>query len=85
LERTNTVRKIESVHISRHGQELWIDVVGGGFLHAMVRSIAGTLIDVGRGRLPEGTISTLLRTGLRKLAGPTAPACGLTLVRVEYV
>jgi len=83
--RKNTVRKIESVRISRHGQELWIDVIGGGFLHAMVRSIAGTLIDIGRSRLPKGTIQRLLRTRLRKFAGATAPARGLTLIQVDYL
>ena len=50
----------------------------------MVRSITGTLIDVGRGRLPEGRIRRMLTTGDRRLAGTTAPPQGLSLVGVEY-
>ena len=50
----------------------------------MVRSITGTLLDVGRGRLPPGTVRRLLRTKQRRLAGTTAPARGLTLISVHY-
>jgi tRNA pseudouridine38-40 synthase len=50
----------------------------------MVRSITGTLIDVGRGRLPAGTVRRLLASGRRVDAGTTAPAHGLTLMAVRY-
>lgn len=60
------------------------EITGDGFLRHMVRAIVGTLVNVGRGlRAPE-TVETLLREGQRPQAGPTAPAHGLFLVRVDY-
>lgn len=82
--RASTRRTISLIELHRRGPELHLEVEGDGFLHTMVRSIAGTLIDIGRGRLPPGTIRRLLRTGERRLAGATAPARGLTLVLVNY-
>ena len=79
-----TRRTITAVRMSRRGSELHLDIEGNGFLHTMVRSIAGTLLDVGRGRLPPGTVRRLLRAPDRRLVGTTAPACGLTLISVEY-
>jgi tRNA pseudouridine38-40 synthase len=55
-----------------------------GFLRYMVRSIIGTLLDVGRGECDGDTIQKAIITGDRSLAGKTAPAQGLTLLRVEY-
>lgn len=54
------------------------------FLRGMVRLWAGTLVEIGRGRLEPGVISGILETGDRSLAGPSLPPCGLTLMRVEY-
>ena len=88
-----TRRTITSVRLVRKGTELQLEIEGNGFLHTMVRSIAGTLLDIGRGRLPPGTVRRLLRAPPlvgagrapdRRLAGTTAPACGLTLVSVVY-
>jgi tRNA pseudouridine38-40 synthase len=79
-----TVRAVTDARLSRRGGELRLELEGNGFLHAMVRSIAGTLLDVGRGRLPEGTVRRMLKTGDRRLAGTTAPPRGLTLVSVNY-
>ncbi len=63
---------------------LLYEVRGDGFLRHMVRNVAGTLIEIGSGeRDPEG-ISRLLEASNRALAGPTAPARGLCLVKVEY-
>jgi tRNA pseudouridine38-40 synthase len=50
----------------------------------MVRTIVGTLIEVGRGRIPPGQVEEIFRRKDRALAGPTAAAKGLTLVRVDY-
>jgi tRNA pseudouridine38-40 synthase len=50
----------------------------------MVRSIIGTLIEVGRGEKDSDTIQTAIVTGDRSLAGKTAPAHGLTLLKVDY-
>jgi tRNA pseudouridine38-40 synthase len=55
-----------------------------GFLRYMVRSIVGTLIEVGRGEKDSDTIQTAIVTGDRSLAGKTAPAHGLTLLKVNY-
>jgi len=53
-------------------------------LYNMVRNIVGTLVDIGRGYLPEGSMSKILRNKNRKTAGPTAPAKGLFLMSVKY-
>ena len=50
----------------------------------MVRAIAGTLINVGRGLWPESKVAEILLAEDRTVAGPTAPACGLFLMRVTY-
>lgn len=55
-----------------------------GFLRYMVRSIVGTMLEVGRGEKDSDTIQTAIVTGDRGLAGTTAPANGLTLLSVEY-
>lgn len=61
-----------------------VDVVGTSFLYRMVRAIAGTLVQVGRGlRTPE-SVDTILSTRDRRTAGPAAPAEGLFLMRVLY-
>jgi len=60
------------------------EVRGSGFLHHMVRNIVGTLLEVGSGKLLPEDILTILNARDRRRAGPTAPACGLCLVRVEY-
>ncbi len=59
-------------------------ITANGFLRYMVRSIMGTLIEVGRGEKDSDTIQTAIVTGDRSLAGQTAPAHGLTLLKVEY-
>jgi tRNA pseudouridine38-40 synthase len=57
---------------------------GNGFLRYMVRSIVGTLMAVGRGEIDQQTVERAISEGNRSLAGPTAPAHGLTLVSVQY-
>jgi tRNA pseudouridine38-40 synthase len=59
-------------------------ITANGFLRYMVRSIIGTMLEVGRGEKDFDTIQTAIITGNRKLAGKTAPAHGLSLLRVEY-
>ena len=60
------------------------EVRGDGFLRHMVRSIVGTLVEVGRGRYPAMWMSEVLVSLDRARAGPTAPATGLFLVGVEH-
>lgn len=69
----------------RMPREIVIRVRGRGFLYNMVRIIAGTLMEVGRGAKAPDDISGILQDADRRAAGPTAPACGLTLVRYEIV
>lgn len=81
-----TVRQIDSIEIleSRTGEDIVIRVTGRGFLYNMVRIIAGTLMEVGRGHISPEEVETILAAKDRQAAGPTAPACGLTLVKIEY-
>ena len=79
-----TVRRIDSVEITRLGSRITIDVVGGGFLKNMVRVMVGTLVDIGKGRFMPVDIDRLLLIGDRREAGSTAPACGLCLIHVFY-
>jgi tRNA pseudouridine38-40 synthase len=82
--RMSSVRTITQLGISRLGDWIWIDVEADGFLYNMVRAIAGTLINVGRGYWPEEQLTAILRAEDRAEAGPTAPAQGLFLMRVTY-
>jgi tRNA pseudouridine38-40 synthase len=59
-------------------------VAANGFLRYMARSMAGTLLAVGRGEIDEASIAKAIREGARELAGATAPAHGLTLKSVQY-
>jgi len=59
-------------------------LTGNGFLYNMVRIIAGTLLQVGEGKLPPDRVAAILAAKDRSLAGPTAPAHGLTLMEVGY-
>lgn len=59
-------------------------VTANGFLRYMVRSIVGTLLAAGRGEIEAETVRRAIGEGDRNLVGPTAPACGLTLLRVQY-
>ena len=59
-------------------------VTANGFLRYMVRSIVGTLLAAGRGEIEAETVRRAIGDGDRNLVGPTAPACGLTLLRVQY-
>lgn len=82
--RKSTVRTIHGVRVLARREALGILVQGNGFLYNMVRTIAGTLIEVGRGARPAECVTTALASGVRTDAGPTAPAEGLYLVRVLY-
>ena len=78
------VRTIDRINIISQGQDIFIDVTGNGFLYNMVRIIAGTLMEVGKGKISPEQIKDILEAKDRTKAGPTAPACGLTLVDIEY-
>jgi tRNA pseudouridine38-40 synthase len=82
--RVSSVRTITHLGLSRFGDWIWLDVEADGFLYNMVRAIAGTLMNVGRGHWPESQVAAILKAEDRDLAGPTAPAQGLFLMRVSY-
>lgn len=78
------VRTVTRSEIRRSGDEIVYTVEAQGFLRYMVRTIVGTLLEVGRGRIRPADIEEIFGNRDRSLAGPTAPARGLTLVRVDY-
>ena len=80
----NPWRTIKFIKVRKDKDLLHIEIQADSFLYNMVRSIAGTLIEVGRGRFPEGSMEKILKARNRRLAGPTLPAKGLYLVRVRY-
>ena len=80
----STVRIIYDLHVEKQGELLTISVTGNGFLYNMVRIIAGTLMKVGNGSIVPENISKIIAGKDRTLAGPTAPAKGLTLVEIRY-
>jgi tRNA pseudouridine38-40 synthase len=86
--RDNSVRTLYSIALTENYMGdptlLAIDVHGTAFMKQMVRILSGTLLDVGRGRIPLARVPSLVGpNALRKDAGLTAPAHGLTLVSVE--
>lgn len=81
---TDTVRTIYRLEVNRLGDIITISVTGSGFLYNMVRIIAGTLIEIGRGAYPPERMKQMLECCDRTTAGPTAPAQGLTLIEIEY-
>ena len=83
-ERGGTVRRIDEITVARSGDRIVLRIAGSGFLHRMVRIIAGTLTEIATGRRDPGDIPAILASRDRKRAGYTAPACGLTLVGVRY-
>ena len=83
-EKKNTVRTIKTITIARRKDRLIIVVEANGFLKQMVRIIVGTLLEVGRGKLPAERISLILKSKDRNQAGPTVKPQGLTLIKVRY-
>lgn len=75
-----TVRTIYKADVTVKGDEIVFGIEGNGFLYNMVRIIAGTLVDIGRGRLEPACISAAIESGDRTKVGQTAPACGLVLI-----
>jgi tRNA pseudouridine38-40 synthase len=77
-------RCLMCLRITRHAERLVFALCADGFLRHMARNIVGTLVAIGRGRIAADAMPTILRSGQRQQAGPTAPAHGLFLVRVGY-
>ena len=81
----STVRTVYDVSIIEEGADLVIRVTGGGFLYNMVRIMAGTLLEVGKGKIEPGQIPEIIQAKDREAAGSTAPAHGLTLIKYEFL
>ena len=80
----SSVRTIYSANIITEGTSIAIDLTGNGFLYNMVRIIAGTLVDVGLGKIKATDIPEIIESKDRKKAGKTLPPHGLMLLHVEY-
>ncbi len=80
----NTKRKIFHLHIKKYGKIITFEITANGFLYKMVRNIVGTLVAVGTGQFPPGSVGPILKEKNRDCAGQTAPPQGLCLVEVKY-
>lgn len=80
----NTVRTIYTLDITKDGPLIHIDIVGNGFLYNMVRIIAGTLLQVGKGEVSWEKVMDIILSKNRQMSGPTLRAQGLCLVEVFY-
>jgi len=81
---TTTRRRIYAAYWDGEDDTLVFRIRGEGFLRGMVRSLVGTLVEVGSGARAVEALAALLDGGSRGDAGPTAPAHGLTLEGVDY-
>jgi len=79
-----TVREVFGVRVVDADPVICVEVSGAGFLYKMVRTMVGTLLEVGLGRRPVASIAAVLAARDRRLAGPTLEARGLSLVGVYY-
>jgi tRNA pseudouridine38-40 synthase len=80
----NPVKTIKKIGVIKDKGKIYIDIEADGFLYNMVRNIAGTLIDTGRGKLPAGSLKKILLSKDRRFAGARAAASGLCLIKVKY-
>lgn len=79
-----TVRRLDRLAVRWDGDLLLVRARAGGFLHQMVRSLVGTLVEVGDGRMDPGSMPEILAARDRSAAGRVAPPHGLTLEKVVY-
>lgn len=80
----SSVRTIYKTKVEKQGDRIVIELTGNGFLYNMVRIIAGTLVEVGLGKIEPNEIPEIIEKGERARAGKTLPPQGLYLVKVEY-
>lgn len=80
----STVRIVDTITVRRRKGYVYLTFYGTGFLQNMVRIMSGTLIEVGLGRKRPEEVGEILEACDRKVAGPTAPAKGLCLLKVDY-
>ena len=80
----STVRRVDSLEITRNGGYVYINIHGTGFLQNMVRIISGTLIEIGLHKREASEMPLIIESKDRQKAGYTAPAKGLCLIKVDY-
>ncbi len=80
----NKVCNVSIFSLEKERDEILFHIRANRFLYKMVRSLVGTLVDIGRNRIPPDSLAKALETGDRNLVGNTAPASGLTLVDIGY-
>lgn len=80
----SSVRQIYKAEVIEDGERIIIELTGNGFLYNMVRIIAGTIVDVGLGKIKSNEIQDIIESKDRKRAGKTLPPYGLYLVKVNY-
>jgi tRNA pseudouridine38-40 synthase len=78
------VKTLDVVEVSRRGEEVWLSFASRSFLHRQVRSMTGTLAEVGVGRWTAQDVKAALEARDRRACGPVAPASGLSLTGVAY-
>ena len=80
----SSVRTIYKANVYQENEKIFIELTGNGFLYNMVRIIAGTLVDVGLGKIKPEKIPEIIKGGDRKKSGKTLPPSGLFLMKVMY-
>ena len=80
----SSVRTIYETNVYQENEKIFIELTGNGFLYNMVRIIAGTLVDVGLGKIEPEEIPDIIQEGKRENAGKTLPPNGLYLLKVMY-
>ena len=78
------VKTLDVAEVSRRGEEVWLSFASRSFLHRQVRSMTGTLAEVGVGRWTAQDVKAALEARDRRACGPVAPASGLSLTGVAY-
>jgi tRNA pseudouridine38-40 synthase len=79
-----TLRTVRRLALEKRGDLIRVEIAADGFLHRMVRTIVGTLVECGSGRRDPGSVSDIVEARSRSAAGITAPAQGLYLAGVRY-
>jgi tRNA pseudouridine38-40 synthase len=80
----STVRQVYQAKVERDGDIVVFNIVANAFIRHQIRSTAGALVQVGLHKLSEAEFVSILEEKKIGLAGPTLPACGLCLIRVNY-
>jgi tRNA pseudouridine38-40 synthase len=78
------IKTMDKIEFSQLGENIFIDIEALSFLHHMVRNVVGTLQMVGQGKWIPEDVKTALEAKNRTAGGPTAPACGLYFIKVDY-